>query len=357
MHKTGETVAVQFCVSDPATGGLVNADALPTGSLILNGVANAATVTVANVSTGVYSASVTLPTITDGDKLQLRIAATVATVAGGGIVWQGEGVTKRPADVFAALPTTPLTAQETRDAMKLAPTAGDPAAGSIDKHVDDILADTAELQTDWTDGGRLDLLLDAAAGGAGGSHAQTVTVTQSTGGAIQGATVQILDALDDSVIDTATTNSSGVAVVRCDAISVKFAAVKAGYTSSTSGATLVTGAAARPITLTAIGTVPTPTVSGTVTAYGYCQAYGCAPKAGVLVYLQQTAAGTQQIYDDAVQTLTSSATGLVSAPVWADGSLYRVRRGTDGAWSAEFAPAADVVGGTSYLLPGFLGHE
>jgi hypothetical protein len=103
MHKTGETVAVQFCVSDPATGGLVNADALPTGSLILNGVANAATVTVANVSMGVYSASVTLPTVTDGDKLQLRIAATVATVAGGGIVWQGEGVTKRPADVSAEL--------------------------------------------------------------------------------------------------------------------------------------------------------------------------------------------------------------------------------------------------------------
>jgi hypothetical protein len=35
-----------------------------------------------------------------------------------------------------------LTAQQTRDAMKLAPTAGAPAAGSIDKHLDDIEAKT-----------------------------------------------------------------------------------------------------------------------------------------------------------------------------------------------------------------------
>jgi hypothetical protein len=190
----------------------------------------------------------------------------------------------------------------------------------------------------------------------GGSHAQTVTVTCGVV-AVQDATVQILDAADDSVIDTGTTNSSGVVVVRCNALSVKITAVKAGYASYTSAAITVTGAAARSVTLTAMGTVPAPTVAGTVTAYGYCQAYGCAPKSGVLVDLQQTAAGTRQIYDDAVQTLTSNALGLVSAPVWADGSLYRVRRGTDGAWSAEFAPTADVVGGTSYLLPGFLGHE
>jgi hypothetical protein len=36
-----------------------------------------------------------------------------------------------------------LTAQETRDALKLAPSAGDPAAGSVDKHLDDILEDTS----------------------------------------------------------------------------------------------------------------------------------------------------------------------------------------------------------------------
>lgn len=40
-----------------------------------------------------------------------------------------------------------LTAQQTRDAMKLAPTGGAPVAGSIDEHLDDILEDTAEIGT------------------------------------------------------------------------------------------------------------------------------------------------------------------------------------------------------------------
>lgn len=106
MNKTGETVTVQFCVSDPATSGLVDADALPTGTLVLNGVNNAATVTVTNLATGVYRAAVTLPTIADGDELQLRIAATVGEVAGGGVVWQGEGVTKRPAETWSITPRT-----------------------------------------------------------------------------------------------------------------------------------------------------------------------------------------------------------------------------------------------------------
>jgi len=40
-----------------------------------------------------------------------------------------------------------LSAQEVRDAMKLAPTVGAPAVGSIDEHLDDILADTNETQS------------------------------------------------------------------------------------------------------------------------------------------------------------------------------------------------------------------
>lgn len=39
-----------------------------------------------------------------------------------------------------------LTAQETRDAMKLAPTAGAPAAGSVDAHLDTLIASTAAIQ-------------------------------------------------------------------------------------------------------------------------------------------------------------------------------------------------------------------
>ena len=100
MKKTGESVVVQFCVSDPETAGLVDADALPTGTLVINGVDDAATVTVTNLATGIYRASVTLPTVANGDVLQVRIAATVGGVAGGGIVWRGAGVSEYVAAAF-----------------------------------------------------------------------------------------------------------------------------------------------------------------------------------------------------------------------------------------------------------------
>ncbi|GAI79135.1 unnamed protein product [marine sediment metagenome] len=41
-----------------------------------------------------------------------------------------------------------LSAQNVRDAMKLDCTGNAPAAGSVDKHLDDIEADTDELQSD-----------------------------------------------------------------------------------------------------------------------------------------------------------------------------------------------------------------
>ena len=49
-----------------------------------------------------------------------------------------------------------LSAQETRDAMKLAPTAGAPAAGSVDKHLDDASThDAAAVYTAFGTGGNL----------------------------------------------------------------------------------------------------------------------------------------------------------------------------------------------------------
>lgn len=54
------------------------------------------------------------------------------------------------ADIWAAVTRTltsggGLTAQETRDSMKLAPTVGSPASGSIDEHLDNIQAKTNNL--------------------------------------------------------------------------------------------------------------------------------------------------------------------------------------------------------------------
>jgi hypothetical protein len=59
---------------------------------------------------------------------------------------------------------TAPTAAAIADAVWDEATAGHVAAGSFGKLAADVLADTNELQTDWADGGRLDLLLDAAGG-------------------------------------------------------------------------------------------------------------------------------------------------------------------------------------------------
>lgn len=110
-HKTGETVTIDFTTASPTTGAAANADSLPTGSLVLNGTDNAATVTVTNKEVGVYKAAVTLPTVTDGDELQLRIAATVGGVAGKGVIWTGAGVTSRAADLATSIADIPTVAE------------------------------------------------------------------------------------------------------------------------------------------------------------------------------------------------------------------------------------------------------
>lgn len=93
MVKTGASVALQFLVSD-ANGALSNADALPTGTLVKNAAATADVVTVANVTTGVYSASVTMPTLAAGDIMQIRVAATIGGVTTGGLIWRDDADTK-----------------------------------------------------------------------------------------------------------------------------------------------------------------------------------------------------------------------------------------------------------------------
>jgi hypothetical protein len=53
-----------------------------------------------------------------------------------------------------------LTVQDIVDGILDEATAGHVTAGTVGKALVDILADTNELQTDWTNGGRLDLLID-----------------------------------------------------------------------------------------------------------------------------------------------------------------------------------------------------
>lgn len=84
--RSAQSITVDFTVTG-STGALVNADSLPTGTLVVNGTDNGAVVTVTNKATGIYKAAVTLPTLAVGDVVQIRIAATVSGVASGAVVW------------------------------------------------------------------------------------------------------------------------------------------------------------------------------------------------------------------------------------------------------------------------------
>lgn len=118
--KSGQAITVLFSTANASTGAAADASSTPTGTLYVNGTANGATVTVTNITTGLYKAALTLPSLTAGDVVSLRVTATVATVAGEGVVWQDVADTVRLSDVPAVNVTTwagVATTSNERDAM------------------------------------------------------------------------------------------------------------------------------------------------------------------------------------------------------------------------------------------------
>lgn len=99
MIKSAQSVTVDFTTVSPVTGAATDATGTPVGTLVVNGTDNGASVTVTNKATGVYKAAVTLPSLTAGDLVQIRVAATVAGVAGVGVIWQEVADTKRVSDL------------------------------------------------------------------------------------------------------------------------------------------------------------------------------------------------------------------------------------------------------------------
>lgn len=99
MVKSGQALTVLFVTQNPATGAAADATGTPVGTLYVNGTANGATVTVTNITTGVYKAAMTLPALAAGDVVSIRIAATVAAVAGESIVFQDIADTLRVSDI------------------------------------------------------------------------------------------------------------------------------------------------------------------------------------------------------------------------------------------------------------------
>ena len=85
--QSAQSVTVLFTTRVFSTGVGTNADSLPTGAVYVNGTANAATVTVTNITTGIYKAAATMPTLAAADAVELVISATVGGVSDKAIVW------------------------------------------------------------------------------------------------------------------------------------------------------------------------------------------------------------------------------------------------------------------------------
>lgn len=101
---------------------------------------------------------------------------------------------------------------------------------AVHTDVDAILADTNELELDWKNGGRLDLLLDNAQVAGAGAVTWTYTVTD---GADPIANVHVwvsTDAAGTNIIASGDTNASGVATFYLDAGTYYIWSSKEGYT-------------------------------------------------------------------------------------------------------------------------------
>lgn len=85
--RSAQSITKVFTTRRFDTGAATNADSTPTGTLYVNGTANGATVTVTNITTGIYKAAVTLPTLTLNDVVDLRINATVNSVTDNSVIW------------------------------------------------------------------------------------------------------------------------------------------------------------------------------------------------------------------------------------------------------------------------------
>ena len=185
--RIGDTITRRFATRD-ASGVAVDADSTPTAAAYVNGTLDGSvTVTVTDVGTGEYTISFTAPgTWSVGDDVEIRVAATVDALADWEIVYSGT-VRKAPLTPTTSGRELDVTAtgaagidwgnvENQTTVVALTQTAIDAVADNdvkldsvlnalvtVDNIVDTILVDTAELQTDWTNGGRLDNILDARA--------------------------------------------------------------------------------------------------------------------------------------------------------------------------------------------------
>lgn len=102
MIKSGQVWTGIFECLD-ATGALATPGAGPTGTLYVNGVSNAAPVTISAAKP--FKFSVTLPSLSPGDRVDMYIAATISSIATAGIVASEQADTFHSSDIVSKVDT------------------------------------------------------------------------------------------------------------------------------------------------------------------------------------------------------------------------------------------------------------
>ena len=196
--------------------GVVLADTCTTNSDMV-GTDNAALASVLGAAVGASIsadiAAVKAETLSlDGTKIPGIVTAAGPTKAQ---MDTAHGLLATPAQVATALTTydAPTKAElDTAQAAIIAEVdANESKIDTIDTNVDSILTDTNELQTDWANDGRLDVILDAA-GGAGDPWITALPGAYGAGtaGKIVGDNINAPIATVDTVVDGIQTDLSNV---------------------------------------------------------------------------------------------------------------------------------------------------
>lgn len=217
---TGDVVAQLFTTTNPTTGAAADADALPTGVLWVDGVANAATVTIADAAgTGKYTFSVTMPTLTVAKRVQVIVDATIAGLACAGVVWEDQAA--------PAVNVTYLKGSQTPvDNLVLA--LGDSSGVMISNAAVDAVWNEAIAGhlTAGTTGAKLN---SAASSGGSGSTAYTDTITDGSN-PLDGVEVWITsDSGGASTVASTTTDTLGAFTVYLDPGTYYLWCAKGGY--------------------------------------------------------------------------------------------------------------------------------
>ncbi len=201
--STGDLVAQIFTTSNPTTGASADADSLPTGVLWVDGVANGAAVTIADATgTGRYTFSVTMPTLTTGQRVSVVVAATIAAIACAGEVWS---------DQCAPSANVTSLAGQSEPVDNLVLALG--TSGLVEKL--NSMLEAAGLAYRFT----VEALAEAPTGGSGGSGTGTYTDTikDPSNNPLDGARVQLsTDAAGAHRVYEAFTNALGVFVMNPD---------------------------------------------------------------------------------------------------------------------------------------------